>query len=89
MLRHFPTMKRLLGSLSHCSSSSFTLMSSSDLYGTQPAISTFLLDEPQTAADAVFNMLLTLCEKASNSRLIVAPICQYLEACKYGGDESY
>ncbi|XP_073817547.1 BIR repeat containing ubiquitin-conjugating enzyme isoform X2 [Musca autumnalis] len=81
VLRHFPTMKRLLGSLSHCSSSSFTLMSSSDLYGTHPAISTFLLDEPQTAADAVFNMLLTLCEKASSSRLIVAPICQYLEAC--------
>ncbi|XP_075144573.1 BIR repeat containing ubiquitin-conjugating enzyme [Haematobia irritans] len=81
VLRHFPTMKRLLGSLSHCSSSSFTLMSPSDLYGTQPAITTFLLDEPQTAADAVFNMLLTLCEKASNSRLIVAPICQYLEAC--------
>ncbi|XP_037827973.1 baculoviral IAP repeat-containing protein 6 isoform X2 [Lucilia sericata] len=81
VLRHFPTMKRLLGSLSHCSSTSFTLMVSSALYSVKPADSTFLLDEPQTTADAVFNMLITLCEKASNSRLIVAPICQYLEAC--------
>ena len=83
MLRHFPTMKRLLGSLSHCSSTSFTLMVSSALYSVKTADSTFLLDEPQTAADAVFNMLITLCEKASSSRLIVAPICQYLEACMY------
>ncbi|XP_054725362.1 baculoviral IAP repeat-containing protein 6 isoform X3 [Anastrepha obliqua] len=71
VLRHFPTMKRLLGSLSHCSSSSFTVMASS---------SNFLLDEPQTTADAVFNLLITLYDKASNARLIVAPICQYLEA---------
>ncbi|KAM7359256.1 BIR repeat containing ubiquitin-conjugating enzyme isoform 2-T2 [Cochliomyia hominivorax] len=81
VLRHFPTMKRLLGSLSHCSSTSFTLMVSSALYNVKPTDSTFLLDEPQTTADAVFNMLITLCEKASNSRLIIAPICQYLEAC--------
>ncbi|XP_067616443.1 baculoviral IAP repeat-containing protein 6 isoform X2 [Eurosta solidaginis] len=71
VLRHFPTMKRLLGSLSHCSSSSFTIMASS---------SNFLLDEPQSTADAVFNLLITLYDKASNARLIVAPICQYLEA---------
>ncbi|XP_036324883.1 baculoviral IAP repeat-containing protein 6 isoform X2 [Rhagoletis pomonella] len=71
VMRHFPTMKRLLGSLSHCSSSSFTIMASS---------SNFLLDEPQSTADAVFNLLITLYDKASNARLIVAPICQYLEA---------
>ncbi|XP_054081324.1 baculoviral IAP repeat-containing protein 6 isoform X3 [Zeugodacus cucurbitae] len=70
VLRHFPTMKRLLGSLSHCSSSSFTIMASS---------SNFLLDEPQSTADAVFNLLITLYDKASNPRLIVASICQYLE----------
>nr|XP_014092668.2 baculoviral IAP repeat-containing protein 6 isoform X3 [Bactrocera oleae] len=70
VLRHFPTMKRLLGSLSHCSSSSFTIVASS---------SNFLLDEPQSTADAVFNLLITLYDKASNPRLIVASICQYLE----------
>uniref|UniRef100_W8AIN7 Dual E2 ubiquitin-conjugating enzyme/E3 ubiquitin-protein ligase BIRC6 n=1 Tax=Ceratitis capitata TaxID=7213 RepID=W8AIN7_CERCA len=71
VLRHFPTMKRILGSLSHCSSSSFTIMASS---------SNFLLDEPQSTADAVFNLLITLYDKASNPRLIVASICQYLES---------
>ncbi|KAL9897854.1 dual E2 ubiquitin-conjugating enzyme/E3 ubiquitin-protein ligase BIRC6-like isoform 3-T4 [Glossina fuscipes fuscipes] len=80
VLRHFPTMKRLLGSLSHCSSNSFTLMVSSALYSVKPTDSNFFLEEPQTTADAVFNMLITLCEKVSNSRLIVAPICQYLES---------
>lgn len=41
-----------------------------------------VLDEPQTIADAVFSLMITLSERASNPRLVVAPICQYLEESK-------
>lgn len=76
-------MKRLLGSLSHCSSVSFTLMAPSSLLSVKTADSALLLDEPQTTADAVFNLLIFLCDKASQASLIVEPICQYLETSKY------
>lgn len=79
MLRHFPTMKRLFGALSQCSTNTFTMMSSSCFFSLK---TNMVLDEPQTIADAVFSLMITLSERASNPRLVVAPICQYLEESK-------
>ncbi|XP_034488815.1 baculoviral IAP repeat-containing protein 6 [Drosophila innubila] len=76
VLRHFPTMKRLFGALSQCSTNTFTMMSSSCFFSLK---TNMVLDEPQTIADAVFSLMITLSERASNPRLVVAPICQYLE----------
>ncbi|XP_055907013.1 baculoviral IAP repeat-containing protein 6 isoform X1 [Eupeodes corollae] len=79
VLRHFSTMKRLLGSLSNCSSNSLTLITPGSLYSMKSPDSTFLLDEPQTTTDAVFSLLMLLSEKASETGLVIAPLCQYLE----------
>ncbi|XP_037726370.1 baculoviral IAP repeat-containing protein 6 isoform X3 [Drosophila subpulchrella] len=76
VLRHFPTMKRLFGTLSQCSTNTFTMMSSGCFFSLK---SNMVLDDPQTIADAVFSLMITLSDKASNPRLVVAPICQYLE----------
>ncbi|XP_015038690.2 baculoviral IAP repeat-containing protein 6 isoform X3 [Drosophila pseudoobscura] len=76
VLRQFPTMKRLFGTLSQCSTNTFTMMSSG---GFLLLKSNTVLDDPQTIADAVFSLMITLSDKASNPRLVVAPICQYLE----------
>ncbi|XP_068153762.1 baculoviral IAP repeat-containing protein 6 isoform X3 [Drosophila tropicalis] len=76
VLRQFPTMKRLFGALSQCSTNSFKLMTSSGFFSVVPNM---LLDNPQTIVDAVFNLMRTLSDRASNPRLVVAPICQYLE----------
>ncbi|XP_070137301.1 dual E2 ubiquitin-conjugating enzyme/E3 ubiquitin-protein ligase BIRC6 isoform X1 [Drosophila bipectinata] len=75
VLRHFPTMKRLFGTLSQCSTNTFT-MSSGCFFSLKSSV---VLDDPQTIADSVFSLMLTLSDKASNPRLVVAPICQYLE----------
>ncbi|KAH8417362.1 hypothetical protein KR222_009764, partial [Zaprionus bogoriensis] len=76
VLRQFPTMKRLFGTLSQCSTNTFTMMSSSCFFSLKTNL---VLDEPNTIADAVFSLMITLSERASNPRLVVAPICQYLE----------
>ncbi|XP_070142867.1 dual E2 ubiquitin-conjugating enzyme/E3 ubiquitin-protein ligase BIRC6 isoform X3 [Drosophila kikkawai] len=76
VLRHFPTMKRLFGTLSQCSTNTFTMMTSGCFFLPK---SNMVLDDPQTIADAVFSLMITLSDKASNPRLVVAPICQYLE----------
>ncbi|KQS39320.1 uncharacterized protein Dere_GG17289, isoform B [Drosophila erecta] len=76
VLRHFPTMKRLYGTLSQCSTNTFTMMSSGCFFSLK---SNMILDDPQTIADAVFSLMITLNDKASHPRLVVAPICQYLE----------
>lgn len=57
-------------------------MSSLPIYQTKRRDLNSLFEEPQTTAEAVFQLLITLSEKASNSRLIVSSICQYLEASK-------
>lgn len=71
-------MKRLFGTLSQCSTNTFT-MSSGCFFSLK---SNVVLDDPQTIADSVFSLMLTLSDKASNPRLVVAPICQYLEESK-------
>ncbi|XP_015009950.2 baculoviral IAP repeat-containing protein 6 isoform X4 [Drosophila erecta] len=76
VLRHFPTMKRLYGTLSQCSTNTFTMMSSGCFFSLK---SNMILDDPHTIADAVFSLMITLNDKASHPRLVVAPICQYLE----------
>lgn len=73
-------MKRLFGALSQCSTNTFTMMSSSCFFSLK---TNMVLDEPQTIADAVFSLMITLSERASNPRLVVAPICQYLEESKF------
>lgn len=72
-------MKRLFGTLSQCSTNTFT-MSSGCFFSLK---SNVVLDDPQTIADSVFSLMLTLSDKASNPRLVVAPICQYLEESKW------
>lgn len=79
-------MKRLLNSLSHCTSSSFTMLtpSTTAVYSLNSLTSdlSFTFNEPQTTADAVFHLLMLLCEKASHPKLIVTPVFNYLETSK-------
>ncbi|GAB0094178.1 Baculoviral IAP repeat-containing protein 6 [Sergentomyia squamirostris] len=79
VLQHYPTMTRLLGSLSHCSSSSFALLAASAMYSSSSALDTnSAFGEPQTVADAVFQLLMLLSKKASQPVLVVRPIYLFL-----------
>ncbi|XP_055696918.1 baculoviral IAP repeat-containing protein 6 isoform X3 [Phlebotomus papatasi] len=79
VLQHYPTMTRLLGSLSHCSSSSFALLAASAMYSSvNPLDTNSAFGEPQTVADAVFQLLMLLSKKASQPVLVVRPIYQFL-----------
>ncbi|XP_059612083.1 baculoviral IAP repeat-containing protein 6 [Phlebotomus argentipes] len=79
VLQHYPTMTRLLGSLSHCSSSSFALLAASAMYSSvNPLDTNSAFGEPQTVADAVFQLLMLLSKKASQPVLVVKPIYLFL-----------
>ncbi|XP_055678934.1 baculoviral IAP repeat-containing protein 6 isoform X2 [Lutzomyia longipalpis] len=79
VLQHYPTMTRLLGSLSHCSSSSFALLAASAMYSSvNPLDTNSAFGEPQTVADAVFQLLMLLSKKASLPVLVVKPIYLFL-----------
>ncbi|XP_037945587.1 baculoviral IAP repeat-containing protein 6-like isoform X2 [Teleopsis dalmanni] len=78
--KNMNTMKRLLTALSNCTSTSVILTITNNSITTTKATDNNSFDDPQTTADAVFNMLVLLYEKASSPRLVIAPICQYLEA---------
>lgn len=85
VLQHSPTMKRLLGSLSHCCSSSFAMFVASSMYtvNTDSTTTTNTLNEPQTVADAVFQLLMLLSKKATQAQLVVKPLCDFLNSSKF------
>lgn len=79
VLQHYPTMTRLLGSLSHCLSSSFAMLVVSTMYSGE-VNNTF--GDPQTVADAVFQLLMLLTKKATQPTLVVKPLYYFLNSSK-------
>ncbi|XP_055530487.1 baculoviral IAP repeat-containing protein 6 isoform X3 [Wyeomyia smithii] len=79
VLQHTPTMTRLLSSLSHCSNSSFAMLVASSMYSsTINEAKNNTLSEPQTVADAVFQLLLYLSRTATQNVLVVKPLFDYI-----------
>ncbi|XP_058811824.1 baculoviral IAP repeat-containing protein 6 isoform X3 [Topomyia yanbarensis] len=78
VLQHTPTMTRLLSSLSHCSNSSFAMLVASSMYSSTISESKNTLSEPQTVADAVFQLLLYLSRSATQNILVVKPLFDYI-----------
>ncbi|XP_058461839.1 baculoviral IAP repeat-containing protein 6 isoform X2 [Malaya genurostris] len=79
VLQHTPTMTRLLSSLSHCSNSSFAMLVASSMYSsTMSESKNNTLSEPQTVADAVFQLLLYLSRSATQNILVVKPLFDYI-----------
>ncbi|XP_053681780.1 baculoviral IAP repeat-containing protein 6 isoform X2 [Sabethes cyaneus] len=79
VLQHTPTMTRLLSSLSHCSNSSFAMLVASSMYSsTMNESKNNTLSEPQTVADAVFQLLLYLSRTATQNILVVKPLFDYI-----------
>uniref|UniRef100_A0A1Q3FEM5 Dual E2 ubiquitin-conjugating enzyme/E3 ubiquitin-protein ligase BIRC6 n=1 Tax=Culex tarsalis TaxID=7177 RepID=A0A1Q3FEM5_CULTA len=80
VLQHTPTMTRLLSSLSHCSNSSFAMLVASSMYSTSAVgeSKSNTLSEPQTVADAVFQLLLYLSRTATQNVLVVKPLFDYI-----------
>lgn len=80
VLQHTPTMTRLLSSLSHCSNSSFAMLVASSMYSTSGISDSKnnTLSEPQTVADAVFQLLLYLSRTATQNLLVVKPLFDYI-----------
>lgn len=82
VLQHTPTMNRLLGSLSNCSSSSFAMLVASSMYSVSSGDTNNTLSEPQTVADAVFQLLMLLSKKATQPLLVVKPLYEFLSKSK-------
>ncbi|XP_021713190.1 baculoviral IAP repeat-containing protein 6 isoform X2 [Aedes aegypti] len=79
VLQHSPTMTRLLSTLSHCSTSSFAMLVASSMYCASINDSkSSSLTEPQTVADAVFQLLLYICRAATQTVLVVKPLFDYI-----------
>ncbi|XP_055591797.1 baculoviral IAP repeat-containing protein 6-like isoform X1 [Uranotaenia lowii] len=79
VLQHSPTMIRLLSSLSHCSNSSFAMLVASSMSSSALSDSkNNTLSEPQTVADAVFQLLLYLSRTATQNILVVKPLFDYI-----------
>nr|XP_033324348.1 baculoviral IAP repeat-containing protein 6 [Megalopta genalis] len=76
VLQHEPTMMRLLGALGHSTGSSLAMLLSK---GTGAGASTEL-DDMASIPDAIFQLLTTLTEKASNRSLVLNPLYQYLSS---------
>lgn len=80
ILQHAPTMNRLLNSLSYCNNSSFAMLVASSLYTSCSSESKNAISEPQTVADAVFQLLIALTKTATQQQLIVKPLYDYLNS---------
>ncbi|XP_062534016.1 baculoviral IAP repeat-containing protein 6 isoform X2 [Armigeres subalbatus] len=79
VLQHSPTMTRLLSTLSHCPTSSFAMLVASSMYCASINDSkSNSLTEPQTVADAVFQLLLYICRAATQNVLVVKPLFDYI-----------
>ncbi|XP_065072528.1 baculoviral IAP repeat-containing protein 6 isoform X2 [Ochlerotatus camptorhynchus] len=79
VLQHSPTMTRLLSTLSHCSTSSFAMLVASSMYcASINDTKSSSLTEPQTVADAVFQLLLYICRAATQNILVVKPLFDYI-----------
>lgn len=82
VLQHYPTMNRLLASLSQSSSSSFALLASS-LYPMNPLDTTSAIGDPTTVADAVFQILMLLSRKATQPALVIKPLYDFLKSSNF------
>lgn len=78
VLQHYPSMSKLLGTLSHCSNSSFAMFVISSMYSPMNNESKNTLSDPQNVADALFQLLIYLNKLASEPVLVIRPLFDYL-----------
>lgn len=79
VLQHYPTMNRLLGSLSQSNSTPFL---ETAFYPTTND-STNTAGAPTTVVDAVFQLLMLLSRKATQPTLVIKPLYDFLKSSKY------
>lgn len=78
VLQHFPTMNKLLGALSHCTTSSAALLVICSMYSPMYNESKNSFSEPQTVEDTLFQLLSHMNKLASESVHIIKPLFDYL-----------
>lgn len=78
VLQHFPSMNKLLGALSHCTTSSAALLVICSMYSPMYNESKNTFSDPQTVEDALFQLLSYMNKLASESVLIIKPLFDYL-----------
>lgn len=78
VLQHYPTMNRLLGSLSQSNSTPFL---ETTFYPTSND-STNTAGAPTTVVDAVFQLLMLLSRKATQPTLVIKPLYDFLKSSK-------
>lgn len=81
VLQHYPTMIRLLGSLSQSTSTSFALLATS-LRAMNTNDTCQSIGDPATVADAVFQILMLLSQKATQPTLVIKPLYDFLKSSK-------
>lgn len=80
VLQHYPTMFRLLGSLSQSTSTSFALLASTISPTGLTDNNNPISSDPTSVADAVFQILMLLSYKGTQSILIVKPLYDFLNS---------
>lgn len=78
VLQHFPTMNKLLGALSHCTTSSAALLVICSMYSPMYNESKNTFSDPQNVEDALFQLLSYMNKLASEPVLIIKPLFDYL-----------
>lgn len=78
VLKHYPTMRYLLASLSQCSSSAFAMLVASSMYSLNSAENVF--GEAITVPDSIFQLLMLLSKKATQPSLVIKPLYNFLNS---------
>lgn len=78
VLQHFPSMNKLLGALSHCTTSSAALLVICSMYSPMYNESKNTFSDPQNVEDALFQLLSYMNKLASEPVLIIKPLFDYL-----------
>lgn len=80
VLKHYPTMRYLLASLSQCSSSAFEMLFASSMFSINSADNSNAFGEPLTVPDAIFQLLMLLSKKATQPSLVIKPLYNFLNS---------
>ena len=78
VLQHFPSMNKLLGALSHCTTSSAALLVICSMYSPMYNESKNSFSDPQNVEDALFQLLSYMNKLATEPVLIIKPLFDYL-----------
>jgi baculoviral IAP repeat-containing protein 6 (apollon) len=78
VLQHFPTMNKLLGALSHCTTSSAAVLVICSMYSPMYNESKNTFSDPQNVEDALFQLLSYINRLASEPVYVIKPFFDYL-----------